>query len=103
MATFTKTSAIDKLQGIYIDSFPEKLAMFRQFLEENDWVNIERFGHQLKGSGKAYGFAEISVIGAKLEESANIHDGSSVRALQIELQNTMMDISRHQQENHDGK
>ncbi len=102
MTTLVKTDTIQKLQTIYIDTFPEKLAALEQYLAENDWVKIERFGHQLKGSGKAYSFSEISDLGAKIEECADIHDGSIARALQTELQTAMTEISRQQQEEHDG-
>lgn len=103
MTTLVKSDTIQKLQTIYIDTFPEKLAALEQYLAENDWVKIERFGHQLKGSGKAYGFSEISDLGAKIEECADVNDGSVVHVLQSELQTVMNEISRQQQEEHDGK
>jgi len=103
MTTLVETDTIQKLQTIYIDTFPEKLATLEQYLAENDWVKIERFGHQLKGSGKAYGFSEISDLGAKIEERAEIHDGSVVHALQTELQTVMTEISRQHQKEHDGQ
>ncbi len=103
MITLVKTDTIQKLQTFYIDTFPEKLAALEQYLAENDWVKIEHFGHQLKGSGKAYGFSEISDLGARIEECADIHDGSVVRALPTELQTTITEISRQQQEEHDGQ
>ena len=103
MTTSTKTNTLRKLQNIYVDTFSEKLATMRQYLAENDWTRIQRFGHQLKGSGKAYGFSDISDLGAKIETAADIQDGSAVRALQIELENVMMEISRQHQEERDGK
>jgi HPt (histidine-containing phosphotransfer) domain-containing protein len=103
MTTGIRTDSIRKLQTIYIETFPEKLAALEQYLAENDWIKIERFGHQLKGSGKAYGFSEISDLGAKIEECADIHDGSVARALQTEIRTAMTEISRQLQEEHDGQ
>ncbi len=78
-------------------------AALEQYLAENDWVKIEHFGHQLKGSSKAHGFSETSDLGAKIEECADIHDGSVARVLPTELQTVITEISRQQQEEHDGQ
>ena len=72
MTTFSKTDTMHKLQKIYISTFSEKLSTLEKFVADNDWVKIKRFGHQLKGSGKAYGFSEISDLGEKIEECADL-------------------------------
>ena len=46
---------------------------------EGDYERIATLAHNLKGTGAAYGFPEISVIGAEMEAAAKVRDGEGVR------------------------
>ena len=41
-------------------------------LENKDYETIRRLGHSMKGAGEGYGFDQVTVIGAHLEEYAKI-------------------------------
>lgn len=42
--------------------------------ERHQYEDIERVGHQLKGNGATFGHPELSIIGKKLEEAAQVQD-----------------------------
>ncbi len=44
-----------------------------------DFALLFKVGHQLKGNGLTFGFAEISEIGSKLESSALIQNRSDIQ------------------------
>jgi HPt (histidine-containing phosphotransfer) domain-containing protein len=54
-------------------------------LEQEDFEAIRAAGHGMKGSGGAYGFAEISRLGAALEECAERRDAAAIAALVANL------------------
>ena len=48
-------------------------------LGAGDYAAIWRCGHNLKGTGAAYGFAVLSEVGAALEAAAQRRDAGAVR------------------------
>jgi len=52
------------------------LLNLRDALDQNDFEKVRVLGHNLKGSGGAYGLPEISEIGSSLEESGKLQDTS---------------------------
>jgi len=64
------SSDLQELIPEYLETMQKVLVILNKSLEAMDLETIQREGHKLKGHGKAYGFDEISIIGAKLEESA---------------------------------
>lgn len=57
----------------------------RLFLDRADLEGARYLGHSMKGSGQAYGFVEISRIGAEIEQAALRDDADSVAELVAEL------------------
>ena len=57
-----------------------------QLLADADFGEIQRIGHNLKGSGSSYGFDRVSDIGRNLEESAKKNDADTIEKLQSELE-----------------
>lgn len=58
----------------------------RVALARADFETIRRAAHGMKGSGGAYGFAEISRLGASMEESARQGDAVAVVELVSSLE-----------------
>jgi HPt (histidine-containing phosphotransfer) domain-containing protein len=50
-----------------------------------DFETARSLGHQLKGSGGGYGFAEITRLGAEIEEAAKGHEGERLGRLAAAL------------------
>jgi len=53
---------------IYVAGLDKKITEIKNYIEKNDKEAIINFGHKLKGSGKSYGFAELSDIGKKIQD-----------------------------------
>ncbi len=51
-------------------------------LVQNDFLQMEIIGHQLKGSGAMFGFPDLSLIGKNLEKAARSRD---LKQLQMTL------------------
>lgn len=49
-------------------------------LSQQRFDEIERVGHQLKGNGATFGHPELSLIGKKLEEAAQLQNVESIEA-----------------------
>jgi histidine phosphotransfer protein HptB len=43
-------------------------------ISQGDLKTLQTLGHNMKGNGAGYGFAQISVIGAAIEAAAIAHD-----------------------------
>ena len=54
----------------YLEHRKEDVQALHSALGARDFLNIERLGHIMKGSGGGYGFDFISEIGERIEESA---------------------------------
>ena len=50
-------------------------------MREGNFAAIRKTGHNLKGTGAAYGFAEISDIGRSLEAAAKNGDAGAIEVL----------------------
>jgi HPt (histidine-containing phosphotransfer) domain-containing protein len=55
------------LQKEYLASFPEKLLELDVLIAAENHDEIKNFFHKLKGTGRTYGFPEVSDLGAVLE------------------------------------
>ena len=53
----------------------------RRALESSDFETIRTTGHNLFGSGGAYGLDEISALGQRIELAAENRDGPRIEAL----------------------
>ncbi|MFP5386275.1 MAG: hypothetical protein ACLGHN_09375 [Bacteriovoracia bacterium] len=66
----------------YVERRKKDLERCLLSLEKENFSELEKVGHQLKGNGVTFGHAELSAIGSHLEKAANLKDMSSLeRAL----------------------
>jgi len=56
-------------------------ALLKKYLKSKNFEGIESIGHQLKGSCEAYGFANLSQLGARIEALAQETSPSRERIL----------------------
>ena len=54
----------------YIQYLAENLPELKQNLAAKDLLKIQKFGHNLKGSGGGYGLNDMSKVGQQIEETA---------------------------------
>ena len=65
----------------YLGNRQADLRKLRDALEQGDYASIRTTGHNLHGSGSAYGLERISEIGAGLESAAREQDPRAIREL----------------------
>jgi CheY-like chemotaxis protein/HPt (histidine-containing phosphotransfer) domain-containing protein len=70
-----------ELRAGYIERRRSELSGLEQAMHEGDFAAICKAGHNLKGTGAAYGYAEITDIGRSLEAAAKDGDAVAVEAL----------------------
>lgn len=75
-----------RLLNQYLQRRKSDLARLRSALGENDFASIQLTGHNLFGSGAAYGLEEVSALGAKLEQAAKSQQTGQVSDLIDELE-----------------
>ena len=54
----------------YLDARRSEITEIRRRIESRDLETLRVIGHQLKGSGEGYGFREITLLGAQIEDAA---------------------------------
>lgn len=70
----------------FLENRAADVARIREALAGGEFETIRVAGHGMKGAGGAYGFAEISRLGAALEEAARRSDAGAVSALAAGLE-----------------
>ncbi len=98
MTEFLETQATDSVivhvNALLEDLIPEFLEQQKDDVKsmiaaygQGDYETIQSLGHDMKGTGSAYGFDAISDIGARLEQSAREQNPEEVRQLLGALSN----------------
>ena len=74
------------------------LTTMPQLIEQADFENLRTIGHNMKGSGLAYGFDEISRIGAVVEAAAEEKEAEALRRSVVELARFIEAIERESED-----
>jgi HPt (histidine-containing phosphotransfer) domain-containing protein len=78
-----------KLSAQAVERFIERrrleLEQISLLIEKEDFSTIQRLGHSLKGSGKMFGFEDLGLVGARLEDAAAGRDMRAILACHAEL------------------
>ncbi len=69
---------LEELVPSYLGTRKEEVPQMLQLLAASDFERLRILSHNLKGSGSAYGFPELTEIGAALERSARKADASTM-------------------------
>ena len=76
---------IEDLVPIFLKNQLEDVESIVEACEQKDFEKIQILGHNMKGTGSAYGFDTISEIGASLEQCAKERNSEKVRILAEEV------------------
>jgi len=76
----------------YLQRREQDLSLLRSSLNEKDFEYIRVKGHNLAGSGSAYGLDRVSEIGKLLEEAAQLLDATSTSAHIDELESYLNNL-----------
>jgi HPt (histidine-containing phosphotransfer) domain-containing protein len=69
---------VKELVPLYLASKEKQIEEARASLASRDFGPIRRFGHNLKGTGRGYGFPAIEALGREIERAASEADASRV-------------------------
>jgi histidine phosphotransfer protein HptB len=69
------------LRAGYMTHRSTEMESLEHALKNGDFPTLQRAGHNLKGTGAAYGFSELSDIGRALEGAAKGRDAAAAEAL----------------------
>ena len=70
----------------YLASRRSEIADIRQKISERDLESLHVIGHQLKGSGEGFGFREITLLGAQIEDAALAGDLRTIQEVADRLE-----------------
>jgi len=74
-----------RLVGKYLDNRKGDIDKLQKALADSDFETIKVTGHNLYGSGAAYGLDPISFMGADIENAAEAKDGARIEELIDEM------------------
>ena len=75
-----------RLLSQYLERRRADLAQLRAELADANYTSIELTGHNLSGSGAAYGLDPVSRLGADLESAARSADPDQIRRIIDQLE-----------------
>lgn len=75
------------LVELYLSRKNDELPDLQRAVDAADFPLVRRIGHNIKGSGGAYGLPQLSILGAQMEEAALAGDGEAVRAAAAAIEN----------------
>jgi HPt (histidine-containing phosphotransfer) domain-containing protein len=83
-----------ELQKNYLASMPEKIQNLEKLWSERKLELLKTDYHKLKGTGRTYGFPEITSLGAAMERLCEIDQSSLERAvpISVKLMNRIRDM-----------
>ena len=80
-----------ELVSQFLASCRQDLARLQTALAAKDYNQARRLGHQLKGNGSPYGFADITLLGSAIEQAAAA-GGATELARQTQLLETYLSL-----------
>ncbi len=81
-----------ELRRHYIAQVPAKISAIQDVIENGDLESIESLAHKLRGSGRSYGFSEITDIAAEIEFACRDRRIHEVQQLLIRLKNILTEL-----------
>ncbi len=73
-------SDLEELIPGFLQHRQDDVVTLRTALGKRDFARLSAIGHDLKGVGGGYGFAEIATIGANIETAAKNQDHAAIDA-----------------------
>ena len=76
---------LEDLIPTFLENRQSDIISLAEFIELDDYESIRIMGHSMKGYGSAYGFDEISLIGARMEKLAMDREQAGIKVEQEKL------------------
>jgi HPt (histidine-containing phosphotransfer) domain-containing protein len=68
LSTLGDDPDLGEIVEMFVDEMPERIALLTACRDEEDWQQLGRLAHQLKGSCGSYGFSQLTSQAARLEQ-----------------------------------
>ncbi len=65
---------------VFFRNRQKEIETLRVALDAGDFKQLAQLGHRMKGVGNSYGFAKVSEIGKRVEDSARTADKAGIDA-----------------------
>jgi HPt (histidine-containing phosphotransfer) domain-containing protein len=72
-------SDLEELIPGFLEDWQKETKYMQEAVEKNDYDTIRKMGHNMKGTGGACGFNDITDMGSKLESAAKDMDPDVIR------------------------
>lgn len=82
-------SCVRPLVTRFLQNRSKELPQMAEAYETRDYPLLERIGHNLKGAGTSFGFPEITMVGADLEDASRHRDPDRVATLLAEYRSLL--------------
>lgn len=70
-----------ELQKKYIERRKAELTQMEDAIANKDFDSLSVFGHNMKGNAESYGFEDLGLMGAKLEQAAKSEELDKIKSL----------------------
>jgi HPt (histidine-containing phosphotransfer) domain-containing protein len=94
MSDSDSNAMLRDLREAYCRSLAAKLTQLSEALSARNLETVNRLGHQMKGSGRSYGFPDVSEIGARIEEAAGDRRVVALEAMLLELKDLIQRLEQ---------
>jgi HPt (histidine-containing phosphotransfer) domain-containing protein len=78
--TVTVAKDLADLIPVFFRNRQKEIETLRSALDAGDFKQLAQLGHRMKGVGNSYGFAKVSEIGKRVEDSAKTADKAGIDA-----------------------
>ena len=84
---------LQRLVTRFLTAKQADLGFIREAMLASDFETVRRLGHDLKGAGEAFGFPELSILGAKVEVAAQARDAHQIAVHTAVLERYLVRLS----------
>ena len=81
-----------RLIGLFRNSMPEEMARLTQLIEADNWSEVNKLAHKIKGSSGSLGAVKVSAAAEKLEYAARKEEAQKIPGLLDMLNNHVEDF-----------
>lgn len=74
-----------------VDTLPE----VKTNLSDGNFPAVQKFGHDLKGTGGGYGFDEFTQLGGQIEQASKEQDNDLLRGLVLDFESKLNHEYKH--------
>lgn len=69
VSNFANDPDMQDLVELFIDELPERIQSLRESFEQQQFDELKRFAHQIKGAGGGYGYPVLTIAARQLEQA----------------------------------